>query len=267
VRFDPATTDNPLIRRLAVGETVLCMAIRISRLPHVVHIAHAAGFDAIYVDMEHSVISMEDASALCLAAWSIGIAPLVRVPSHDPHFIGRILEGGAVGIIAPHVDTPEEAAGIVAASCFPPLGHRALAGAGIVTGYGAMAPAEAAARLNDRTLVVVMLESERAIAHADAIAAVAGVDMLFIGAGDLMHDLGISGNPEHPKIIAAFERAATACRRHGIALGVAGIKGESPLMGQLHRLGARFLSTRNDEALLVKAANEEVKSMRRVFAS
>jgi len=267
VRFDTATTDNQLIRRLAAGETVLCMAIRISRLPHIVHIAHAAGFDAIYVDMEHSLISMEDASQLCLAAWGIGLAPLVRVPSHDPRFIGRMLEGGAVGIIAPHVDTPAEAAGIVAASCFPPLGRRALAGAGIVTGYGAVAPAEAARRLNNRTLVVVMLESEQAIANADAIAAVAGVDMLFIGAGDLMHDLGISGNPEHPKIVAAFERAAAASRRHGIALGVAGIKGESPLMGQLHRLGARFLSTRNDEALLAKSALDEIKSMRRVFAS
>ena len=267
MRFDAATTDNPLIVRLAAGETVLCMAIRISRLPHVVHIARAAGFDAIYVDMEHSAISMEDASHLCLMAWSIGIAPLVRVPSHDRNVISRTLEGGAVGIIAPHVDTPEEAAAIVAAACFPPLGHRALAGAGIVTGYGTMGPDEAARRLNNRTLVIVMLESEQAIANAEAIAAVAGVDMLFIGAGDLMNDLGIVGKPEHPKIMAAFERAAAACRRHGVALGVAGIKGESPLMGQLHRLGARFLSTRNDEALLAKAAQDEVKSMRRSFAS
>jgi 2-keto-3-deoxy-L-rhamnonate aldolase RhmA len=266
VRFDSATTDNPLIARLAAGGTAFCMAIRISRLPHVVHIAKAAGFDAVYIDMEHSLISMEDAANLCLAAWNVGVPSLVRVPSHDPIHIGRMLEGGAVGIIAPHVDTPEEAAKIVAVSCFPPLGHRALAGTGLLTGYGTIAPDEAQKRLNNRTMVVVMLESAQAIANADTIAAVAGVDMLFIGAGDLMHDLGI-GKPDDPKIIDAFECAAAACRRHGNILGVAGIKGESPLMGRLHRLGARFLSTRNDEALLAKSAFDEVLSMRRVFAS
>lgn len=266
MRHDLAATDNPLIRRLGAGETALCMAIRISRLPHLAHIAKAAGFDAIYIDMEHSLVAMEDASALCLAAWGLGLAPLVRVPSHDPRTIGRLLEGGAAGIIAPHVDTQEEARAIVAASLFPPLGNRALAGAGLLTGYGALSAAAAAARLNNRTLVVVMLESERAIGNAEAIAAVPGVDMLFIGAGDLMHDLGIAGRPDHPKILAAFAAAASACHRTGIALGVAGIKGELPLLGELHRLGARFLSTRKDEALLAQAAQDEAKAMRRVFA-
>lgn len=267
MRIDQDATDNPLIRRLAAGETALCMAIRISRLPHIVHIARAAGFDAIYVDMEHSTISLEDTSRLCLAAWSIGLAPLVRVPSHDPRLIGQVLEGGAVGIIAPHVDTPEQARAIVNAACFPPLGHRATAGAGIAIGYSLLGAEEAGRVLNNRTLVVVMLESEAAIANADAIAAVAGVDMLFIGAGDLMHELGISGQPDHPKVVAAFERAAAACRRHGNVLGIAGIKGELPLLADLHRLGARFLSTRNDEALLVKAAREEVKAMQKFFSS
>jgi 2-keto-3-deoxy-L-rhamnonate aldolase RhmA len=255
-----------MIRRLAARETVLCMAIRISRLPQIVHIARAAGFDAIYVDMEHSPISVETASELCLAAWSIGLAPLVRVPSHDPYYIARVLEGGAVGIIAPHVDTPEQAARIVASTCFPPIGHRAMAGASVAIGYAPLSSDEAARLLNNRTMVIVMLESEQAIANADAIAAVEGVDMLFIGAGDLMHDLGISGEPEHPKIFAAFEQAAAACRRHDIALGIAGIKGESPMLAKLHGLGARFLSTRNDEALLVKAARDEVKAMRQLFA-
>ncbi|HXQ49851.1 MAG TPA: aldolase/citrate lyase family protein [Stellaceae bacterium] len=263
---DRATTDNSLIRRLAAGETALCMAIRISRLPRIVHLARAAGFDAIYVDMEHSTIALETTAELCLASWSIGLPALVRVPTHDPNLISRVLEGGAAGIIAPHVDTAAQALAVVSAARFRPLGHRAMAGAGVAIGYAPIPPAEAEELLGNRTMVVAMVESAEAIANADAIAAVRGVDMLLVGTGDLTEELGIPGKTDHPKVLEAYERAAAACRRNGKWLGIAGIKGESPMLPQLYRLGARFLSTRNDEALLLKAARDETRTLRQLFA-
>lgn len=265
MRHDLDKTDNALVRRLAANEPALCMAIRISRTPHIVHMARAAGFDSVYVDMEHSTISLEAASELCLAAWSIGVTPLVRVPTHDPSYIARVLEGGAAGIIVPHVDTPNQARSIVECALFPPFGRRAMAGAGVSIAYAPLAPDEAGGQLNERMIVVVMLESQEAIANADAIAAVPGVDMLFIGAGDLSEELGIPGQHEHPKIREAFQTAAAACRRHGIWLGIAGIKGQSPMLPELYALGARFLSTRNDEALLMTAARLEVRTLRGFF--
>jgi 2-keto-3-deoxy-L-rhamnonate aldolase RhmA len=261
--------DNHLIRCLANGGTALCLPIRISRSPHVIHMARAAGFDAIYVDMEQSNVSLEATSDLCVAAWSAGITPLVRVPALDAYYIGHVLDGGAGGVIVPHVDTPDEARAAAEAALFAPLGKRTSAGSGLAQRYISRPTAQAEREMNDRTLVVVMLESAEAIANADAIAAVDGIDMLFVGTGDLSRELGIHGQHQHAKIRQAYECAAEACRRHGRCLGVAGIKGESAsqVLSDLHKLGARFLSTRTEEALLLAATREEGKALRRIFMS
>lgn len=259
-------TRNPAIRKLREGQAVFCMPLRISRLPHAVHMAAAGGFDAIYVDMEHSAIALDDVSTLSLAAAGIGVTPLVRVPSHDPYYIGRTLEGGALGIIAPHVDTAEDARNIVDAALFPPLGKRALAGAGVAFGYANLPVERVQRELNTNTIVIAMIESTAAVANVDEIAAVDGIDLLLVGTGDLTEELGIAGQHRHPAITAAYERVAEACRRHGRWLGVAGIKGQSPVLADLYRLGARFLSARNDESLLIAAVREEGNTVRALFS-
>lgn len=264
MRQDLAKSDNPLIRKLAAGDSALCLAVRLLRLPHVAHMAKAAGFDAMYVDMEHSMVGIEDASRLCVAAWDIGIAPLVRTPSHDGHYISRALDGGAAGVIVPHVETAEEARAIVRAALFPPIGKRSVAGSGVVLGYAALSGEEICHRLNARTLVVAMLESEEGIVNAEAIAAVPGIDMLLIGTNDLCAELGIHGQHDHPEIRAAYETTAKACRKHGIWLGIGGIK-SGAMLPALHDLGARLLLARTDEALLLAAAKDEVKTLRQSF--
>ena len=265
MRFDSATTENALVKRLAADQTALCMAIRVSRTTHVLHMAKAAAIDSIYVDMEHSTVGLENAAQLCLAAAGIGVTPLVRVPSHDPYWMGRVLEGGAQGVIVPHVDTVAQAKAVVDTALFKPYGHRAMAGGNVAISYAPIGSNEAGKRLNNSTIVIVMLESNTAIANAEAIAAIEGIDMLFIGAGDLSEELGVHGEPEHPKIRAAFEAAAAACRKHRKWLGVAGIKGESPVLPELYRMGARFLSVKNDESLLTAATRQEGKLMRGYF--
>ncbi len=266
MRTNLDTTTNSLIRRLAAEESVLCLPLRISRLPHVVHMAKAAGFDALYVDMEHSTIALDDVSALCLAAAGAGVAPLVRVPSHDPYYIGRTLEGGACGVIVPHVDTAAEARGVVSAALFPPLGHRSLAGAGVAFGYAQQSVEETQRQLNANTIVIAMIESTQGVENADEIAAVEGIDLLLVGTGDLTEQLGIAGQHRHPQIVAAYERVAAACRRHGRWLGVAGIKGQASVLRDLHQLGARFLSARNDESIMIAGLRAETETLRELFA-
>jgi 4-hydroxy-2-oxoheptanedioate aldolase len=264
---EPMSHGNTLLHRLAQGEAAICLPLRISRSPHVMYMARQAGFDAIYVDMEHSSVSVEATAELCLAASSLGVTPLVRVPSHDPYYIGRVLEGGAQGIIAPHVDNATEAAAIVDCSRFPPHGKRAMAGVSVALGYE-MLPADAAGRrLDARTAVIVMLESAAAIANADSIAAVPGVDILLVGTGDLTEELGIHGQHDHPQVWAAYEVVGAACRKHGRHLGVAGIKGVPQTLQRLHRQGARFFSAKNDETLLLAGVREEARSLRQIFAS
>lgn len=265
---DPSSdSGNPLAQRLARGEAAICLPLRLSRSPHVMYMARQAGFDAVYVDMEHSSVSLEATSALCLAASSLGVTPLVRVPSHDPYFIGHVLEGGAYGIIAPHVDSAAEAAAVVAHCRFPPRGQRAMAGASVAVGYERLAADEAGRRLDVRTIVVVMLESAAAVADAERIAAVPGVDILLVGTGDLTEELGIHGQHDHPQVWAAYETVGAACRQHGRTLGVAGIKGDAPTLQRLHRQGARFFSAKTDETLLLNGIRDEASALHRIFAA
>lgn len=267
MRDNAVLSDNRLVRLLQTGGTAFCMPVRFSRLNQVARMAQAAGFDAIYLDMEHSTISTEQVSQLALAADSEGVAPLVRVPSHDGPSIVRVLEGGCTGVIVPHVHTAAQAQAVASVMRFRPVGQRAMAGASAPLHYVRLSAGAGGAKLNTDTLLIVMIESIEGVANADAIAAVPGVDLLLIGTGDLSDELGVHGQAEDPRIFAAFEKVGAACQRHGCWLGVAGMKGDTPVLAKLHKLGARFLSVRTDETLLLAAMMAEKDRMTKLFSS
>jgi 2-keto-3-deoxy-L-rhamnonate aldolase RhmA len=255
---------NAARRKLAGGELVVCLGLRQARTVDIAMIAAASGYDAIYVDMEHSPVSLETTSMLCAAAIGTGVTPLVRVPSHEAHWISRVLDGGALGVIVPHVDTPEQARAIVAAARFPPLGHRSVMGVTPALGYRALPLGEINERLNADTLVIAMLETPEGIANAEAIAAVSGIDLLLIGSNDLCTEMGIPGQLNHPRLREAFAMTAAACSKHGKILGVGGIRGDTALHADLVRLGARFVIAGNDVALLLAAAKKDVAALREI---
>ena len=211
--------ENNLKKRLAAGEVSLCMGLRQSRTVDIGPLVGAAGFDCLYVDMEHSPIGFEATSAICITAVTYGVTPLVRVPAHQAQDISRALDGGAQGVILPHVNTPDQARAIVAAAKYPPIGHRSVMGAGPATAYKAMPLAKVNESGNAETMVIIMLETPEGIANADAIAAIAGVDMLLIGSNDLCTEMGIPGQLRHPSLLEAYQTVAAACARHGVALG------------------------------------------------
>ena len=249
-----------LKNKLGAGELALCLTVRFSRTIEIVQIAKTAGYDALYLDLEHSAMSIDQASQIAMAAAMGGVLPLVRVPGFDPHNISRVLDGGAQGVIVPHVDSAEEATRCVEASRYPPLGSRSLSGLGPLVGQSVKTE-EAYRLINENTLLIAMLESPQAIENADAIAATEGVDMLLIGTNDLCAEMGIPGELGHDKVRDAYRAMADACKAHDKAIGIGGIK-EGPMLDAIYAMGARFILGRVDGALLGQAAAKEVADFR-----
>ena len=257
---------NNVREKLARNEVVASMTVRLVGSVEIAHVAHAAGFDSLYVDLEHSSFSLETTSQICIAALGVGITPLVRVPALTPDYVSRVLDGGALGVIAPHVVSADAACAVVAAAKFPPVGERSNAGSLPHLAYRSLPAAEAYAALNDATMVIVQVETVGALERVDEIIAVDGVDIILIGLNDLLADWGIAGQYDHPRVAEAYGRTIAACRRHGKHAGVGGLAGRPDLMAEYVRMGARYVSTGTDLNFLLAACSERarvVKELRR----
>jgi 2-keto-3-deoxy-L-rhamnonate aldolase RhmA len=260
------TTSEPLRNtvknKLARNELVTSMIIRLVRSVEVASIAHTAGFDSIYIDLEHSSISLDTAGQICMSCLPLGVTPLVRVPSTDPHYIARVMDSGALGIVAPHIETARDVEAIVRAVKFPPGGERPYAGASPQLHFRTLSTTDTYKILNDATMVVAMIESVGAVAAVDAIAAVPGVDILLIGTNDLCNSLGIPGQLDHESVRDAYRRAYDACRKHKKHLGIAGLSSRPALEEEYIKLGARYISVGSDVAFLLGAASSKVSQLR-----
>ena len=255
---------NPLAETLAAGRLGLSIIIKQVASVDIAVAAKSCGYDAINVDLEHSVISESAAAQICVTALHLGITPLVRVPSHDAHYANRILDAGAMGIVAPHVNSAAEARAIVRACKFAPFGERSVAGSWPHLGYQAW-PADAVRRLlNATTTVIVMLETPEAIERADEIAAVPGVDILHVGATDLCDALGIPGGFTDPRLDASFQRVVEACRKHGKFAGAGGLGSVPEVMQKMVRLGVRFVTAGNEWAFMIAAARQRAALLRQL---
>ena len=255
---------NGVKDKLARNELVLSMTVRLVRTVEIAGIARTAGFDSIYIDVEHSSFSLDTTGQICMASLAVGITPFVRVPSIAPDFISRVLDGGALGVIAPHIQSPQDAARVVRAAKFPPLGDRSFTGSLPHFQFRTFPTTEMFEALNEATMVIVMIESAEALAAVDEIAAVDGVDMLFIGTNDLCSSLGIPGQLDHDSIRDAYARTIEACRRYGKHLGVGGLSAHPKLAGEFVKLGGRYVSTGTDLSFLLSAATARAKQMRDV---
>lgn len=255
---------NNVKEKFARDEVVASMTVRLVKSIEIARIAHTAGFDSFYIDIEHSSFSLETTSQICIAGLDAGITPLVRVPTGRPEHVTRVLEGGAMGVIVPHVRSAEEARRVVAAAKFSPIGDRSPVGGGGVPHlhYRSFPVIEATQALNDATMVVVMMETLEALEHVEEIAAVDGVDMLFIGTNDLTTEMGQMNNFDHPRVRDAYQRTITACRRNGKHVGIGGLASRPDLIAEYVRLGARFVSTGTDLGFLLGACTQRARQVR-----
>src|SRR3954471_6140677 len=167
---------NPVKEKLARGELVASMTVRLVSGIEIVPIAKSAGFDSLYIDLEHSSLTLQAASQISIMALEAGIPALVRVPANTPEYISRVLDGGALGVIAPGVRSAEEAHAVVAAARYPPAGARGLVAGLPHFGFRSVAAAEALPALNQATLVMVQCESAASLDATEEIVAIEGID-------------------------------------------------------------------------------------------
>ncbi len=253
---------NHMKEKLARNETVASMTVRLSRSIEIAHVAATAGFDTLYVDLEHNTLSIDTCCQICIAAQSIGITPLVRVPANTPDYICRVLDGGAMGVITPHVRSAAEARAMVELVKFPPLGRRSAGGPLSQYSYRSFPMGETYAAMNDATSLVVMMETVTALENVEEIIATDGVDMLLIGSNDLCAEMGITGQYDHPRLAQAFERSIAAARRVGKHVGIGGLASRDDLMTTFVQMGARYVSTGTDLAFLLGACAQKAQFVR-----
>ncbi|MDP2254718.1 MAG: aldolase/citrate lyase family protein [Polaromonas sp.] len=257
--LDPAGNVVPVPNRtkeiLQAGGLAASFNVSRMRTADAAGIGHACGFQWLFIDLEHNMIDPGTAADMCVAALVTGITPIARVPGHEHHHASRMLDAGAQGIVVPHIDTAEQARAVVRSCLYPPLGDRSLTGALPQLRFQALPIAQAIELLNENTLVVVMLETAQAIANADAIAAVEGVDVLLVGSNDLAANLGIPGEFGHARMRAAYASTIDACRRHGKFAGMGGIY-EEALMAEYIVAGVRFMLGGADVAFMMAGGKQ-----------
>ena len=234
---DVQSRENAVLQRLAQGEPLLSLGIRNARTAEIVRMAKTAGFGLVWIDLEHSSISIDCAVQIIASAADLGMEAWVRIPERDYGVVGRLLDGGATGIVAPRVETAEEAQKVVNAVRFPPRGQRSQTALLPQVKYRRMSAAELMRCADLATTVHILIESAEGVRNADTIAAIDGVDVLHVGMNDLSVDLGHVDHLRHADMLDACKRVIDAAHRRG-KLAVVGGSSDPALFVELLNAGA-----------------------------
>ena len=212
--------ENTLKQKLESRQAVFGVMLTFPSAPVVEMLGHL-GFDWVLIDNEHGSITVENSEDLVRAAELSGIAPIVRPVANKPEIIAPFLDRGAWGVQVPHVNTAEEARAAVDAVKYHPLGHRGIFSGSRPAGFGLSgSTADYVEDANRNTLVCLMLEEVEAIENLEEMVQVEGVDVFFIGSGDLSQSMGYPGQQTHPEVQALMEKGVSVIREAGRVAGV-----------------------------------------------
>lgn len=206
---------NAIKKRLLGGGNSIGTFVFEFNTTGIARIAAEAGAEFAVFDMEHTGWSIETIRLLIATSRSTELLPLVRVPATEYHFIARVLDMGAAGIMVPMVESAEQAAKIVQSAKYPPVGRR---GAAFGVSHDDYTGGEIVAKMtsaNRETLLIAQIETAAGVENCDAIAALDGIDVLWIGHFDLTNSLGIPGEFTNPRFLDCLQRVLAACRKHG----------------------------------------------------
>jgi 2-keto-3-deoxy-L-rhamnonate aldolase RhmA len=217
-----------------------------------------AGFDWAVLDMEHTPIDLSTLVHLLQANLGSPMLPIVRVPWNDTVMIKRVLDVGALTLLVPFVQNAEEAAAAVAATRYPPEGVRGMAAMGRASKFGTVA--NHFVHANTQVSVIVQIETPTALANLESIAAVPGVDALFLGPGDLSGAMGLPGQVGHPSVAAAMEDAARRARAVGMRIGT--VMGTVEQVAHFRSAGYDFVGLASDLGLYMRACTGALKQLR-----
>ena len=252
--------ENRVKRALQRGERSLGTMVFEFPTTGIGRIAAEAGAEFIIYDMEHTGWSIETVRMLMATTRAADLAPMVRVPATEYHLLARPLDVGAMGLMVPMVETAEQAELIAASAKYPPDGRR---GAAFGVAHDDYSGGDIMAKMrsaNEEILLVAQIETARGLANVDAIAAVPGIDVLWIGHFDLTNSLGIPGQFSDPVYLDAVERVLAACAQHG---KVAGIMCGDVATGQAQlQQGFRALAYSGDLWLYQQALRQGLDTLR-----
>lgn len=243
--------------RIRDGECCFGLSV-VLPCPQVIELAALAGYDFVRIDWEHAMFGEEKLRELLTTARLLKMPCQVRIP--DLHGVTRILGQEPSGLMLPHVESGEEAAAIVDACRFAPLGRRGMDGNTRDMRCGGMSRAEYMEVSEENLDLIVQLESREAIERIDEILAVEGIDMAATGRADLSQELGVPGEKDHPDVVCAENMIIRKTLEHG---KIPAIAADSPKRVQeLYEMGVRCFLTGKDEALLAKGMKEKIRKMR-----
>ncbi len=259
----PTKAGSPtadLRTRVMAGEQVLGAMVFEFFTPGIAEILRRAGCEFVLYDMEHAGLGYESLKAQAAHCRGTGIVPMVRVPRGDYQFLARALDVGAEGVMIPMVETVAQAQVIAEATRYPPMGRRGAAFGFAHDHYAPGDPAEKIKLANARTLVIAQIETERGLANVEDIAAVPGIDVLWVGHFDLTNFLGIPGQFEHPTYLDALKRVVAAGRRHKKGLGF--LSADTTWAKSYKAHGFNMLAAGTDMSLLMAGVKGVLDSVR-----
>lgn len=258
--LDSIIAPNPLRQALCAGNTVLGTMVAEIRQPAIMQLLAIAGFNFTIIDNEHGPFNIETIADLSRAGRAYGITPIVRVPELSYTYLAQSLDVGAQGIMLPRVYTIEQVKEAIQIVKYPPAGQRGNALNRGHTNFQGGPVLDIMARANQENLTVIQIETKEALEQVDAIAAVPGVDVLFIGPNDLSISLGVAGPPTSPTMVAAIEKIVAACQRHGIycAIQLADVN----LARHWAANGIPMISYSAEASLLINAGQTVTKGIR-----
>jgi len=250
---------NPVKAALAAGEPQIGTWLSLPS-PFSARLMARVGFPWLTVDLEHNPIDWETASVMFAAIADAGCVPLARVPRGDHDLIKRVLDGGAMGIVVPMVDTVEQARTAIAAAKYPPTGNRSIGGTIPALNFDATA-GEYYEHANDEILVILQTESPEGIANADEIYALPGVDAIFVGPNDLLWQMRAEdGTPPTPdEFEAALQAVLTAGKKAGTPVGLH-VQSTEDVERRVTE-GWQFMALKSELKMMVQRADEDVRTL------
>ncbi|HTP99508.1 MAG TPA: aldolase/citrate lyase family protein [Casimicrobiaceae bacterium] len=251
---------NPVKAQLAAGGRAFGAMVFEFFSPGIAQICRNAGAQFVLYDMEHTGLSFETLKTQFAILRGLDVVPMVRVPRGEYHFIARALDVGAMGVMIPMVGSAEEAAHIVACTRYPPAGRRGAAFGFAHDDYQGGDVAAKIAAIHARTMVIPQIETAEGLRNVEGIAAVPGVDALWLGHFDLTNFLGIPGEFKHPEYLAGVRRIVAACEAHGKA--AAFLASDDDWAREYKAYGFRLYAYGVDQAMLQSALKHGLDLLR-----
>jgi len=257
--------ENRVKRILANGGIAIGTMISEVRGPGIITMLATAGYDFVFIDMEHSSYSIETVADMIVAAKATEMAALVRTPGLSRLALSRPLDAGADGLLIPQVETEEEVKRIIEYTKYYPLGQRGMAIRRAHSNFARVNTAEYIKRANEETLIVIQIESEVAIRDLEKLVSVPGVDAAFIGPADLSQSYGVPGKTDDPRIQEALHRFIKVCNDYKVAPGIHVY--DMDAAKKWIDAGMRLIAYSNDISMIVDTGRSYTTELKQYIAS